>query len=65
MTPPRIKAGRSTGAVVSLSIGEDQNDVLRIAIAVVAVAIIVGSIWNSKRNEVSLGDDVATAEATA
>ncbi len=52
-------------AVVSLSIGEDQNDALRITIAVVAVAIIVGSIWNSKRNEVSLGDDVATVEATA
>jgi K(+)-stimulated pyrophosphate-energized sodium pump len=44
-------------AVVSLSVGEDQNDVLRIAIAVVAVAIIAGAIYVSKQREVSIGDD--------
>ena len=52
-------------AVVSLSVGDDQNDLLRIGIALVAVAIIVGSIWNSKRHEVLLGDEPAPAEATA
>ncbi|MFZ2501100.1 MAG: sodium-translocating pyrophosphatase [Nocardioides sp.] len=37
------------GAVVSMSMGEDQNDTLRIIIALVAVAIIVFAVWNSKR----------------
>ncbi len=53
------------GAVVSLSIGQDQNDPLRIVIALVAVGIIAFSIWNSKRHEVSLGDESETIEATA
>lgn len=44
-------------AVVGLSVGEDQNDVLRIAIALVAVAIIAGAVVVSKRREVAIADD--------
>ena len=44
-------------AIVSLSVGEDQNDVLRIAIALVAVAIIAGSIYISKQRGVAISDD--------
>jgi K(+)-stimulated pyrophosphate-energized sodium pump len=44
-------------AVVSLSVGRDQNDPLRIIIALVAVAIIVAAIYVSKQREVVLGDD--------
>ncbi len=44
-------------AVVSLSVGEDQNDALRIAIAVVAVAIIAVAVFVSKQREVAISDD--------
>jgi K(+)-stimulated pyrophosphate-energized sodium pump len=44
-------------AIVSMSVGEDQNDVLRIVIALVAVAIIVGAVVVSKRREVAIADD--------
>jgi K(+)-stimulated pyrophosphate-energized sodium pump len=44
-------------AVVSLSVGPDKNNALRIIIALVAVAIIVVSIYISKQREVVLGDD--------
>lgn len=44
-------------AVVSMSVGEDQNDVLRIVIALVAVAIVVVAIIVSKRREVVISDD--------
>ncbi|UFN43385.1 sodium-translocating pyrophosphatase [Nocardioides okcheonensis] len=44
-------------AVVSMSVGEDQNDALRIVIALVAVAIIVGAVVVSKRREVAIADD--------
>jgi len=47
-------------AIVSMSVGEDQNDPLRIIIAVVAVAIIVVAVYISKQREVSLGDDAPT-----
>ena len=43
-------------AVVSMSVGDDQNDAVRIIIALVAVAIIVGAIYVSKQREVTLGD---------
>ncbi len=43
-------------AVVSLSVGKDQNDFLRYTIAVVALLIIVGSVYVSKQREVVLGD---------
>jgi K(+)-stimulated pyrophosphate-energized sodium pump len=45
-------------AVVSLSVGDDQHDVVRIIIALVAVAIIATSVYISKQREVSMGDDV-------
>ncbi len=52
-------------AVVSMSIGDDQNDALRIAIAVVAVAIIVVAVVVSKRRGNVMTDDApAPAEAT-
>jgi K(+)-stimulated pyrophosphate-energized sodium pump len=44
-------------AIVSMSVGEDQNDVLRIVIALVAVAIIAGAVVVSKRREVAIADD--------
>jgi K(+)-stimulated pyrophosphate-energized sodium pump len=43
-------------AVVSLSVGKDQNDFLRYTIAIVALLIIVGSVYISKQREVVLGD---------
>ena len=44
-------------AIVSMSVGEDQNDALRIIIALVAVAIIATSIYISKQREVLIADD--------
>ncbi|HSF35825.1 MAG TPA: sodium-translocating pyrophosphatase [Nocardioides sp.] len=44
-------------AIVSMSVGEDQNDVLRVVIALVAVAIITGAVVVSKRREVAIADD--------
>lgn len=44
-------------AVVSMSVGDDQNDVLRVVIALVAVAIIAGAVIVSKRREVAIADD--------
>ena len=42
-------------AVVSMSVGEDQNDALRILIAIVAVAIIAVAVYVSKQREVAIG----------
>jgi K(+)-stimulated pyrophosphate-energized sodium pump len=47
-------------AVVSMSVGDDQNDVLRIVIALVAVAIIVTAIYISKQREVTIGEGSGT-----
>ena len=44
-------------AVVSMSVGEDENDVLRIVIAVVAVLAIAAAIYVSKQREVAIADD--------
>jgi K(+)-stimulated pyrophosphate-energized sodium pump len=44
-------------AIVSMSVGEDQNDTLRIVIALVAVAIIAVAIYISKQREVLITDD--------
>ncbi|GAA2131950.1 sodium-translocating pyrophosphatase [Nocardioides bigeumensis] len=53
-------------AVVSLSIGDDQNDPVRIIIALVAVAIIVVAVYISKQREISISDDApATTTASA
>src|SRR6195952_5762373 len=51
-------------AVVSLSVGKDQNDLARIAIAVVATAITVVAVIISKRRGNALHDD-APAQAAA
>ena len=48
-------------AVVQLSIGPDQNDVLRIGIAVLAAAIILGAVVFSKRITSVIGEDVPAA----
>ncbi|GAA0793729.1 sodium-translocating pyrophosphatase [Spirilliplanes yamanashiensis] len=44
-------------AVVAWSIGNEENDVLRISVAVVAALIIVGAVVYSKRKPVSMGED--------
>ncbi len=52
-------------AVVSMSVGKDQHDALRIVIALVAVAIIVVAVYISKQREVALGDEPASVELKA
>ncbi|MGQ0847370.1 MAG: sodium-translocating pyrophosphatase [Sporichthyaceae bacterium] len=49
-------------AVVKLSIGDDQNNGLRAAIAIVATLIIIGAVVNSKRKDIAVGDSPAPAE---
>jgi K(+)-stimulated pyrophosphate-energized sodium pump len=51
-------------AVVSMSVGSDENDPLRIVIALVALAIIVGAIVVSKRRETDFGDEVVATPGT-
>jgi K(+)-stimulated pyrophosphate-energized sodium pump len=53
-------------AIVSLSIGEDENDLLRIGVALVAVAILVAALVITKRRPVSIGDvdEVSTSSAS-
>ncbi|MGB3256620.1 MAG: sodium-translocating pyrophosphatase [Ornithinimicrobium sp.] len=46
-------------AIVSMSVGEDANDLLRWAIALVALAIIVAAVWFSKRRGIAIAEDVA------
>ena len=47
-------------AVVSMGVGKDQNDPLRIIIALVAVAIIAGAVYVAKQRQVAIGDDSET-----
>ncbi len=54
-------------AIVSMSVGDDQNDVLRIVIALLATGIIIGAIVVSKRRSSQLmegGDDTPVAPAS-
>ena len=51
-------------AVVSMSVGEDQNDALRIAIAVVAVAIIAVAVYIAKRRPIAIGEDAPATQVT-
>ncbi len=44
-------------AIVQLSVGQDQNDVLRISIAVVAALIIAAAVYVSKRRPIAIGED--------
>ncbi len=46
-------------AIVSMSVGDDQNDPARIAIALVAVGIIAVALYVSKQREQDLGNDAA------
>jgi K(+)-stimulated pyrophosphate-energized sodium pump len=48
-------------AVVGWSIGKDANTGLRVGIALVAAAIIVGAVVWSKRKPISMGDDAPPA----
>ncbi len=52
-------------AVVSMGVGKDQNDALRIVIALVAAAIIVVAVYISKQREVAIGDDTPAAPPVA
>ncbi|MEZ5191767.1 MAG: hypothetical protein R2734_04125 [Nocardioides sp.] len=45
-------------AVVSMGVGKDQNDVLRIVIALIALAVIVVAVYISKQRAVIIGEDV-------
>ncbi|HEU4999015.1 MAG TPA: sodium-translocating pyrophosphatase [Lapillicoccus sp.] len=44
-------------AVVSLSLGEDENTALRVLIAFVAVAVIVGAVVFSKRKSIAVAEE--------
>ncbi len=52
-------------AVVSLSVGDSENDPVRIAIAVAASLIIVAVVYISKQRETVLGDDAPAAATSA
>ncbi len=51
-------------AVVSMSVGKDQNDPLRIGIAVVCAGIIATAVYISKQREVSIGSDGPSTPAS-
>ncbi|GAA1998841.1 sodium-translocating pyrophosphatase [Catenulispora subtropica] len=48
-------------AVVQLSVGTDANAGIRALIAVVAVAVVVGAVWNSKRKSIAVSDSNSDA----
>jgi K(+)-stimulated pyrophosphate-energized sodium pump len=50
-------------AVVSMSVGDDQKDWLRITIAIVAALIIAAAIYVSKQREISIGGNDAGTPA--
>jgi K(+)-stimulated pyrophosphate-energized sodium pump len=54
-------------AIVQLSVGDGENDVLRVGIALVAAAVIVAAVWYSKRHSVAMTGEGATdrSETTA
>lgn len=52
-------------AIVSMSVGADANDGLRYTIALVAVAIIVGAVWFSKRRSAIIGEDEPARQGAA
>ncbi|MGY1748291.1 sodium-translocating pyrophosphatase [Modestobacter sp. SYSU DS0511] len=51
-------------AVVGLSVGDDQNDTVRVLIALGATLVIVAAVVVSKRRSVVVGGDTDTAAAT-
>jgi K(+)-stimulated pyrophosphate-energized sodium pump len=50
-------------AIVAISVGDGANAPLRWVIALVALAIIVGAVWVSKRREIAIGAEPAAQEA--
>jgi K(+)-stimulated pyrophosphate-energized sodium pump len=50
-------------AVVQLSVGKDENDVLRILIALVSAAVIATAVYISKRRPVAIGEEAAETAA--
>jgi K(+)-stimulated pyrophosphate-energized sodium pump len=44
-------------AVVSLSLGEDENTAMRVLIAFLAVAVIVGAVVFSKRKSIAVAEE--------
>jgi K(+)-stimulated pyrophosphate-energized sodium pump len=50
-------------AVVQMSVGKDENDVLRILIALVSAAIIATAVYISKRRPVAIGEEAAETAA--
>jgi K(+)-stimulated pyrophosphate-energized sodium pump len=52
-------------AVVALSVGSEANDGLRYGIAALAVVVIIGAVWNSKRRSIAVGDEAPAAPAVA
>jgi K(+)-stimulated pyrophosphate-energized sodium pump len=52
-------------AVVAWSVGNDQNDALRIIVAVVAALIIVAAVVWSKRKPISMGDEAPASPSSA
>ena len=55
-------------AIVKMTYGDDSNTALRIAIAVVAAAVIVVAVYISKRRPIAIGDadeEVVAPPATA
>jgi K(+)-stimulated pyrophosphate-energized sodium pump len=51
-------------AIVSLSIGADSSTPLRILVALVAVAIIVGAVYWSKRRSIAVAGETDGAGST-
>jgi K(+)-stimulated pyrophosphate-energized sodium pump len=52
-------------AIVKLSVGDSENDTVRILIAVVAALVIAGAVYNSKRRSHVIGDDEPPASTPA
>ncbi|HET6937486.1 MAG TPA: sodium-translocating pyrophosphatase [Nocardioides sp.] len=52
-------------AIVKLSVGDNENDAVRIIIAVVAALVILGAVYNSKRRSTAIGDDETPAPPPA
>ncbi|CAN5608657.1 sodium-translocating pyrophosphatase [soil metagenome] len=49
-------------AIVTMSIGDEANDLLRWTIALIAFAIIVVAVWFSKRRDLAIAEDVDSTQ---
>ncbi len=52
-------------AIVTMSVGDDANPLLRWSIALASAAIIVGAVWVSKRRGLAIAEDPAHDVATS